>query len=94
MFDGPNCKKLIIHIASLKAIPNGGSFKDGIAFFSNKDLIKKTFEDAKNEAIAHINSVKTIGDSIWQDDEAIAEEILKRIKNKKNEQHHRNDSKN
>jgi hypothetical protein len=74
-----NFKQLVIHIATLKAIPEGSTFSTGIDFLKDPDRVRATFTEAKNDALSYIEAIKSTGDPRFQDDEVIAGELLRRI---------------
>ena len=77
---GPNVKKLIAHKMALDAIPPGGGFASGIDFILSGRLAQ-SWKDAANWVRAAIEVVRISPDNPFGDnDEAIAEELLKRIK--------------
>lgn len=78
--ESPNLKQLIIHLATLKAIPNGAGFTAVIEFLKNPDKVRETFRQAKEDALVYIEAIKSTGDPRFQDDEVIAGELLRRIK--------------
>ena len=85
MKQGPNVKKLIAKKMSIEAIPDGGSVLDGVKFLLNKKKIEATAEMATlwtKHAIKAIRNAKEPNPWKESSDEDIAEEILKRIKDK------------
>jgi hypothetical protein len=75
-----NFKQLVIHLATLKAIPDGSTFSTGIDFLKDPDRVRATFAEAQNDALAYIEAIKSTGDPRFQDNEVIAGELLRRIK--------------
>lgn len=74
----PNIRRLIVHRMALQAVPPGGGFLDGMKFLLSPDLGQEYKKAAKwvEEALA---IVKTAPDNPYDDDEAIAGELLKRL---------------
>lgn len=81
MTQGPNVKKLIAHKMSIDAIPNGGGLGDGLKFLMDKQRIIAGAKAATEWVNQAISVVKTAPDNPWgDDDEAIAGEILRQVK--------------
>lgn len=82
---GPNVKKLVIYKVSRDAIPDGGGVAAGIAFLSDKKMIADGFRNATEWVDNAIAVVRLAAEpNPWKnaDDESIAEEILRRVKNR------------
>jgi hypothetical protein len=83
---GPNVKKLIIYRISFAAIPKGGGVADGIRFLADNDKIKKAMFESYNWVKSAIQVVRQAAKpNPWIDstDEEIAEEILRKIEERK-----------
>lgn len=79
---GPNMRRLLAARMSRLAIPDGGGFVDGLAFFFDKDKRRQVIIDAENWVTAAIFIVRTAPEpNPWReaDSEAIAGEILRRV---------------
>jgi len=77
---------LISHKISIEAIPPDGTFLDGVAFLRDKHKFLTTCVEAAAWAKAAVLAVKTAAEpNPWKDssDEEIAEEILRRVEDKK-----------
>lgn len=85
MTQGPHVKRLIAHVMSIGAVPSGGGFADALRFLMDPDLIKRTAAASTQWVEVAINAVRLAGEpNPWKtaDDEAIAEDILRRIDEK------------
>lgn len=81
---GPNVTKLIIKFIARHAIPINGGVADGIEFIRNSERRKVVLESAELDAIQSIRLIKNSPDNPFgNDDEKIAEELLKQIASKK-----------
>lgn len=77
---GPNVKKLIAHKMAMDAIPPGGGFADGANFLLSGNL-GESGRNAAEWVKQAIHAVKAAPDNPYGDDEeVIAAEILRRIK--------------
>ena len=84
----PNIKKLIIQKVSLDAVPPGGGFASGVEFLLDKDRIVKSFKAAESwvqEAIATTRTAQEPNPFKESSDEEIAEEIMRRVVKRKEE---------
>lgn len=83
---GPNMKKLLTQFIAREAIPPGEGLNAGLAFFTDEEHRKQVIEKAEVKMNDAIKAVKTAFDNPYgDDDEAIAEAVLKQIEEKKNE---------
>jgi hypothetical protein len=83
---GPNVRKLLAEFIAREAIPPGGGFYSGITFFTDEKRRQKVLEDAEFKMNGAIKAVKAAFDNPYgNDDEAIAEAILKQIQEYRNE---------
>ena len=83
---GPNLKKLAIQKMSIEAIPKGGGIVDGINFLKNPKKMANSFRESVNWARAACWVLRQSGEPNPfkdSDDEVIAGEILKRLKDRK-----------
>lgn len=79
-----NVQKLVVEKASLDAIPPGGGITDGIAFLSDKNRLINGIKAAETWAKEAIALVKAAPGNPWgDDDEAIADEILRKLEEKR-----------
>lgn len=84
---GPNMKKLIsMRMASL-AIPAGGDFYDGVKAIMTPGKLGEHFKEAMKWAFISVDQVKAAYDNPYgNDDEAIAEVLVKAAKARQEEQ--------
>lgn len=81
---GPNVTKLIIKFIAHHAVPINGGIADGIEFIRNAERRKAVLESAESDAIRSIQLIKNSPDNPFgNDDEKIAEELLKQIASRK-----------
>jgi hypothetical protein len=81
---GPNVKQLISHRFAVLSVPPGGGIGSALAVLTNPVKLKSTMLQATQEIIEALDLVKTSPDNPWgNDDEAIAAELLRRIKQRK-----------
>lgn len=81
-----NVQRLVFHKISIDAIPAGGGFADGIAFFTDPDKRRRITADAQEwvtQAIKIIRDAKEPNPWSESSDEAIAGELLRRIDERK-----------
>jgi hypothetical protein len=72
--------KLIIRFIAREAIPPGGGIADGIEFFKDKEHRTRVIEKAEANAMLAIQLIRRAPDNPFgNDDEQIAQEILKGI---------------
>ena len=82
-----NMERLAVEFASLRAIPKDGTVIDGIRWFQNPAKMMSDIQIGKSEAQQAVAAVKSAPDNPFgDDDEAIAVEILKRVKARRGEQ--------
>ena len=80
---GPNFKELVIRVMARDAVPEGGGFADAAAFLSSKERILLSAHVAWKWVSLAIQAVRSApGQNRWKDadDEAIAGEILKQVR--------------
>ncbi len=86
---GPNAKRLMIHKMSLDAVPPGGGLKSALDFIMTPGAMATSAKAATEWVNAAINVVRLAAEpNPWKnsDDEAIAEEILRLIEERKKQQ--------
>lgn len=77
-----NVTRLICHVASLDAIPNGGGIEDGLDFLTDPTLADR-LNAAKVKANTYIDAILSTFDNPYGDDrEKVAGVILERIAEK------------
>lgn len=84
---GPNVRRLIAHKMSLDAIPKGGGFADGLNFLSDRSKITEGARRATDWVQLAIKTLRQAAEpNPWKDadDETIAAEFLKRVRERKN----------
>lgn len=84
---GKNEKLLVLKKVSLEAIPDGGTFLDGISFLTDKRRLLGTIRAAKSWTQEVIKEVRSARDpNPWRNstDEEIAGEILRKIEEREN----------
>jgi hypothetical protein len=82
---GQNFRRLVVHKMSHDAIPSGGGLDDGLRFLSNKESIVAGVKAAQDWVALAIRAVREAAEpNPWKDadDEAIAGEILRQIREK------------
>lgn len=78
---GPNVKRLVVHKMSRDAVPDGGGVADAIGFLKDRERIAQSARNAQAWVATAIQAVRqSPGGEEFGDDEAIAAEILKRIR--------------
>jgi len=83
---GPNVKNLGVMFAAKNAIPEGGGLADGLKFLSSAESIRSGVMAGMDQALDAIDAVKQSPDNPFgDDDEAIAEHILKEVERKRND---------
>jgi hypothetical protein len=71
---------------SREAVPPGGSFADGVEFFTNAEHRKRVLEKAESDALAAIQLIKSAPDNPYgNDDEEIAGVLLNKIRERLNQ---------
>lgn len=80
---GPNVNRLIIHKASMNAVPAGGGIHAALSFLLNGEKRKAGFASAEKWVMEAIAVVKTAPDNPYKTDEEIAGAILAKIKERK-----------
>lgn len=85
---GKNVSKLILQFASIYAIPSGKNALDSmLSFCIDADKRRNIFDKAELEALKAIELLKSAYDNPFgNDDEAIAEMLLQKIKERKAQQ--------
>lgn len=76
---GPNVKKLIAHRMSQQIVPPGGGLADAIGAMVEPGKLLAVSREATTWVEAAIQAVKSAPDCRFEDDEAIAGEILSKI---------------
>lgn len=77
---GRNTRRLLAHFIAREAIPIGGGIGDGVNFLTNPELLRSGTEKAMANMESALQAVKSAPDNPYgDDDEAIAEAILKRL---------------
>lgn len=80
---GPNVKALMIRWASKLMVPDGGGINDALGHLTNPALLKEKMREALDKTMTAIDAVKAAPDNPFgNDDEAIAGEILQKIRSK------------
>lgn len=80
---GPNVKKLIAHKMAVLMVPEGGGLRDALGSLASPGNIGKVAREATDWVKAAIAVVKTAPDNPYgNNDEAIAGEIVRQIKQK------------
>ena len=85
MTEAGNVKRLVAHKMSVDAVPGGGGLVDALKFLSSKEAILSGARAATEWVRLAIAAVRQAGEpNPWKDadDEAIAGEILRRIKDR------------
>ena len=73
---------------SVLAIPAGGGFADGLAFFTDQDKRRRIMHEAEMWVAGAIQTVRTASaPNPWReaDDETIAGEIMRQVEERKND---------
>ena len=82
----PNVTKLITRFIAREAIPPGGGLMDGVEFLIDRERRKQVLESAESKALQAIQLVRSAPDNPFgNDDEQIAGELLKKIKERDEE---------
>lgn len=84
---GPNMKKLIAMYMANLAIPPGGGFADGVKAIMTPGRLGEHFKLAMAQAFTSVDAVKAAHDNPYgNDDETIAEVLVKMVKKRQEEQ--------
>jgi len=83
---GPHMKSLIAQFMANLAIPPGGGFHDGIKAIMTPGKLGEHFKIAMTQAFASVDAVKATHDNPYgNDDEKIAEALIKMVKQRQEE---------
>lgn len=76
---GPNEKRLIVTRMSSIAVPPGGGVVSALSFLSSAEKMRAGAAEAAEWVREAISVVRSAPDNIWETDEEICGEILRRI---------------